>query len=665
MADNLTQPIVAQNMIDALFASNPQPMWIYDEETLDVLEVNNAACQQYGYSRTEFLELKIIQITSEDRIEDFLKHIQDNVDPQRHSHSRHRKKNNKNFPVELVAIQLTFNGIPARLVQVTDISHHVLIEEQLREARNEMQKGIEERTLEIHNTNNSLVREIEHRKEIEKMLVEREEFFRLISENMTDMIAVIDRDGNRLYNSTSYTSVIGDPEILHGTNSFDEIHPDDRERVQAIFRQTVETGIGQRTEYRFQLSNGKIRHVESLGSVILDERQNVSKVVVVSRDITDRRQTEQEVAQLATAIRAVGEAIMIIDTHDMIQFVNPAFESLTGYSAIEVIGRSPRILDSGEHDDDFFDAIFDKLRSGQSWSGTIKDRRKDGTNYIASETIAPIRSANGKIIGFVTVKRDITNQIQTEEEIRALNEDLEKRVSQRTSELEAANKELEAFSYSVSHDLRAPLRAVAGFTRILEDEHASRLNDDVRRYLGLVRKNSFQMGDLIDDLLEFSRLSRQQISKQPVDIEVLAQTVWDSLRPSWLDKEIEFMIHELPRGMADPALLKQVLVNLLSNAIKFSATRSPAIIEVGFEPERDTGQSRYFVRDNGVGFDKRYATNLFGVFQRLHHAEDYEGTGVGLAIVQRIIHRHGGLVSAESKPNEGATFSFTLESPGS
>ena len=157
------------------------------------------------------------------------------------------------------------------------------------------------------------------------MLVEREEFFRLISENMTDMIAVIDRDGNRLYNSTSYTSVIGDPEILHGTNSFDEIHPDDRERVQAIFRQTVETGIGQRTEYRFQLSNGKIRHVESLGSVILDERQNVSKVVVVSRDITDRRQTEQEVAQLATAIRAVGEAIMIIDTHDMIQFVNPAF----------------------------------------------------------------------------------------------------------------------------------------------------------------------------------------------------------------------------------------------------------------------------------------------------------------------------------------------------
>ena len=399
--------------------------------------------------------------------------------------------------------------------------------------------------------------------------------------------------------------------------------------------------------------------------MILDERQNVSKVVVVSRDITDRRQTEQEVAQLATAIRAVGEAIMIIDTHDMIQFVNPAFESLTGYSAIEVIGRSPRILDSGEHDDDFFDAIFDKLRSGQSWSGTIKDRRKDGTNYIASETIAPIRSANGKIIGFVTVKRDITNQIQTEEEIRALNEDLEKRVSQRTSELEAANKELEAFSYSVSHDLRAPLRAVAGFTRILEDEHASRLNDDVRRYLGLVRKNSFQMGDLIDDLLEFSRLSRQQISKQPVDIEVLAQTVWDSLRPSWLDKEIEFMIHELPRGMADPALLKQVLVNLLSNAIKFSATRSPAIIEVGFEPERDTGQSRYFVRDNGVGFDKRYATNLFGVFQRLHHAEDYEGTGVGLAIVQRIIHRHGGLVSAESKPNEGATFSFTLESPGS
>ncbi len=254
----------------------------------------------------------------------------------------------------------------------------------------------------------------------------------------------------------------------------------------------------------------------------------------------------------------------------------------------------------------------------------------------------------------------VEEQIKQQAEIEALNEVLEKRVEARTSELAAANEELEAFSYSVSHDLSPPLRAVAGFTKILQDDHSTKLNDDGKRFLALVRKNTHQMGDLIDDLLAFSRLSRQEISALEVDIEAITQSAWDLLKQSWSGRTIEFKIHDLPRVKADPVLLKQVLVNLLSNAIKFTRDEEKAMIEVGLQESRNNEWVTFYVRDNGVGFNEKYARNLLGVFQRLHRAEEYEGTGVGLAIVQRIIHRHGGSVSATSKPNEGATFLFSL-----
>lgn len=250
--------------------------------------------------------------------------------------------------------------------------------------------------------------------------------------------------------------------------------------------------------------------------------------------------------------------------------------------------------------------------------------------------------------------RFITERKQAEEEIRKLNEDLQRR----SSDLEEVNKELEAFSYSVSHDLRAPLRAVDGFSRILLAEHARELSDGAQRYLRRVRENTAMMGQLIDDLLTFSRLGRQPFKKQQVIPTALARQVFDDLRPEQNNRRVEVSIDELPPCDADPALLKQVFVNLLSNALKYTRSREPARIEVGYEHRN--GEVVYFVKDNGVGFDMRYVDKLFGVFQRLHRAEEYEGTGVGLAIVQRIIHRHGGRVWAHAEIDKGADFYFTL-----
>lgn len=229
-----------------------------------------------------------------------------------------------------------------------------------------------------------------------------------------------------------------------------------------------------------------------------------------------------------------------------------------------------------------------------------------------------------------------------------------------TAELKAANKELEAFSYSVSHDLRAPLRAIDGFSRIVLEDYASQLPEDGRTYLQDVRANTLQMGRLVDDLLTFSRLSRQPVNQLAVDSAQLVHQCFDELRRSQDGRHVEIRIGDLPPCQADPALLKQVWINLLANALKYTGKRESAVIEVGCQV--NDGRRVYFVKDNGVGFDMRYAHKLFGVFQRLHRAEDYEGTGVGLAIVQRIIHRHGGQVWAEARIDHGAAFFFTLDS---
>ena len=244
--------------------------------------------------------------------------------------------------------------------------------------------------------------------------------------------------------------------------------------------------------------------------------------------------------------------------------------------------------------------------------------------------------------------------------VRAAQEELEARVRHRTEELESAVKQLEGFSYSVSHDLRAPLRAITGFSRILLAEHLHELSEDAAGHLRRVAEGALQMGRLVDDLLAFARLGRTSVRRRRTDPAEIAREALVELQPEYAGRAVRISVAEVPPCQADPALLKQVYANLLSNALKFTRLRGDATIDVGCK----TGEEPpvYFVKDNGVGFDMRYAGKLFGVFQRLHRAEDYEGTGVGLAIVERIVSRHGGRVWADSGPDQGACFYFTIGS---
>jgi signal transduction histidine kinase len=340
----------------------------------------------------------------------------------------------------------------------------------------------------------------------------------------------------------------------------------------------------------------------------------------------------------------------------------PLEEGIVDFAGIPAVQKALR----GERGVEiFFDAAgHGKLAAyqpvpGYGW-GVIAEQPREAAFAVRNRHLWRILAAYG-LLGLFSaalaygILRALAQRRQTEDAILKLNRELRGRAG----ELENANKELEAFSYSISHDLRAPLRAIDGFSRILTEKHAAELPDEARRYLSRVRDNAKQMGHLIDDLLAFSRLSRQPLKTQavsPADLvrQVLAEQGQQDASPS----PAEVSVGELPPCRADPSLLKQVYSNLLANAVKFTRHRAGARIEVGCQ--NGGAETVYFVRDNGVGFDMRYADKLFGVFQRLHRAEEYEGTGVGLAIVQRIIHRHGGRVWVEAGVDQGATFYFTL-----
>ncbi len=302
---------------------------------------------------------------------------------------------------------------------------------------------------------------------------------------------------------------------------------------------------------------------------------------------------------------------------------------------------------------------------GVWWLAYLNRREKTRLEYLVGQRTAELNNANSLLARQVheTVEKAAA-LTASEERFRRLNEDLERRVQDRTAELTASNRELEAFSYSVSHDLRAPLRNISGFADLLRKRLPEHTDAESARFLNIVSTESVRLGQLIDALLVFSRLGRSELKLQPVPLAALVEKVRADLAPDIGAREVEFRLGPLPTVLADPTLLRQVFANLLSNALKFTRGRTPAIIEVGATAGPAPGERTIFVRDNGVGFDPKYTEKLFGVFQRLHHAREFEGTGIGLANVRRIIVRHGGRVWAEGALGEGATFSFTLPESG-
>jgi PAS domain S-box-containing protein len=383
------------------------------------------------------------------------------------------------------------------------------------------------------------------------------------------------------------------------------------------------------------------------------------------RDITDRKRTEN---QLRASFKEISDLKAALDEHAIvaitdpqgkITYVNDKFCAISKYSREELLGQDHRIINSGYHPGDFIRGLWATITHGKVWKGEIKNKAKDGSFYWVDTTIVPFLNEQGKPRQYVAIRADITERKAVEKKIHQLNVELEQRVAERTAQLQAANQELEAFSYSVSHDLRAPLRHVLGFVEMLQQDAGPSLSKKSLRHLATISQAAKQMGQLVDELLAFSRVGQTEMQKREVSLDRLVKEVLRDVQKETKGRNIVWAIHSLPAVRADRALLRMVLVNLISNAVKFTGTRAEAKIEIGCAPSGD-GETVIFIRDNGAGFDPRYAGKLFGVFQRLHSRDEFEGTGIGLANVQRIIHRHDGRTWAEGAVDRGATFYFSI-----
>jgi PAS domain S-box-containing protein len=385
----------------------------------------------------------------------------------------------------------------------------------------------------------------------------------------------------------------------------------------------------------------------------LHDESGSAEVCGISSDITERKKAEETLRASEELLRAVTDnspdAIYVKDSRSRWLMANPAVLRVVGRTAEQALGKTDLDLYA---DAAVGQAIIENdrrvLESGHTESFEEVADTPDGRRTFLSVK-APRRDAQGNIVGIIGISHDITERKRAEEALR-----------ESESRLAAANKELETFNYTVAHDLRAPLRHIHGFAEMLAQEAEPVLNEDAQRYLQVIRESVERMGLLLQELLNLSRLGRQELRRQPCDLHLLVQQILAELQPDLADRAIEWRITGLPTLECDPTLVRQVLWNLMANAVKFTRRRSPAVIEIA--QTLHNGVPAVLVRDNGEGFDMNYADKLFGVFQRLHRKEDFEGTGVGLAIVQRIIHKHGGVVWAEAELGRGATFYFTLQS---
>ncbi len=475
-------------------------------------------------------------------------------------------------------------------------------------------------------------------------LKESGERLRLFLENAPAALAMFDRDMRYMSVSRRWLRDydLGDRNLL-GLLHY-EVFPAISDEWKEVHRRGLAGEVLRAEADRFERADGSVQWVRWEIRPWRKAAGEVGGIVIFTEDITELKKAESLLQRYRLLAEHTRDIILFMRRDDgRLLEANASAVQAYGYTREELLALSIYSLRAPETGALIEEQLMEADRKGILFE--TLHRRKDGSIFpveVSSrgETIDGIRT-------LISVVRDITGRRLTEDALKV-----------RTSQLEAANKELESFSYSVSHDLRTPLRAIDGFSKMLAKDLEGKLDQEEQRKFNVISENTRRMGLLIDDLLSFSRLGNQPMSLSRVNVQDLVNQVWEESRAITPDRKMELIIGDLPQASGDSALLKQVLSNLLANAVKFSRRKKPAIIEIGGKSEGK--EIVYYVKDNGTGFDMKYYDKLFGVFQRLHSESEYEGTGVGLAIVQRIIYRHGGRVWAEGKIGKGATFYFSL-----
>jgi PAS domain S-box-containing protein len=608
-----------------LFELSPVPMWVYDTDSLQVLAVNDLAVEHYGYTREEFGMMSIPELYPAEDVPLLMDRIAQRVPGTLNRRLlRHRLKNGGVIEVETTSGPIVFDGHQARLVAISDVTQRRKTERALHESRQRLQT---------------------------------------ITDNVPALIAYVDADQCYRFVNKMHETWYGIPCEAYYGKTMREVLGDDRYEA---WRFQIEAALSGKTVSVERQSRSATRELVARMTCLPDigEQGKVEGIYILGYDITERKKAEEALARERTLLRQVidnlPDHIYVKDRERRYLLINaPSMKARGIASHDEIAGRStfdfypPDLAAQYDAED----------RSIMETGRTLVNReqftvQRDGQKKWHLTTKVPMRDMHGEIIGIVGINRDITEIKQGQEVIRELNALLEQRVIERTAQLEAANKELESFAYSVSHDLRAPLRSIDGFSQALIEDYRDVLDQTGAGYLQRVRNASQRMAQLIDDLLELSRITRREMHRESTDFSMLAQEIIADLRKEHPERAVEVSIMPGIRLQADANLLRIALENLIRNAWKFTGKQPHARIEVGMQKREDG--SVYFVRDNGAGFDMSYAGKLFGAFQRLHSEAEFPGTGIGLATVQRVVRRHGGSIWVEAAPGKGATFFFTI-----
>ncbi len=522
-----------------------------------------------------------------------------------------------------------------------------------------------------------------------KALKESEKRFRSYVDSAPFGVFVADNKGNYTDVNTAAALITGYSKTeLLSMNLIELIPSDGRDAAGKHFQKVVKTGQ----------SSGELSFIKKNGSLcywLVDAvKLSDNRFLGFVTDITDRKQFEEKLLKLSRTVEISPFAIVIADLEGKIEYVNKELLITGGFEDdSKIIGQPIFMFSNEEGIKRLQQEIIPALLSGKQWRGEVMVKRKDGSIFPAEMNCSVILDENGKPKNLLSYYSNITERKQAEQELAKYRKNLENVVQERTKELEIkntkvtesqqalaflledmnesseklrisneqlelANKEMEAFSYSVSHDLRAPLRAIDGFTRILMDDYVTNFDAEGKRIGSIIQLNARKMGQLIDDLLAFSRVGRTSLSSSEIDMKNMVNAVYHETTTSEDRKRVKFTIGDLTKVEGDTNMMRHVWMNLISNAIKFSAHRKQVLISVSCQIEEN--KLTYCIKDNGAGFNMKYKDKLFGVFQRLHSEKEFEGTGVGLALVQRIINRHGGEVWANGEVDKGATFYFSL-----
>jgi PAS domain S-box-containing protein len=632
-----------------LFEHNPMPMLIYERATLQMLAINEAFLEHYGYRPGEVLAMRLTDLYPDDEKAKIAELI-----PQLHGHANvgewyHRKHDGTFITNVVFSHDLEYQGRNARVAVMADITE---------------------------------------RKQAEEALRRSEEQFRLIMENLADLVAVLDLNGNRLYNSPSYQGILGDTEKLRGTSSFDQIHTEDRARVQQAFHETVRTGIGQCMEYRMVDQHNRIRHIESQGSVIRNTQGLVSQVVVVSRDVTERREAERALRESEQKYRELvmlANSIILRWSRDgRIAFLNEFGQRFFGYTAAEICGRHVvgTIVPAGGSSGQNLPSLIDEICTNPvAFEQSINENmRRNGEHVWIAWTNRVVRDGSGQVAEILSIGVDITARKRVEEELRAMQASLEERVLLRTTELaeakeraESADRLKSAFLATMSHELRTPLNSIIGFTGIMLQGLAGPLNAEQTKQLGMVQTSARHLLSLINDVLDISKIEAGQleIRAAPFDLRASLEKVISLIKPLADKKGLAMRVSvsaDINQTFSDRLRVEQVLLNLLNNAVKFTerggvTLEARLIADYPFSNQptpRPAAQLR--VTDTGMGIKPDDMKKIFQPFRQIDSGltRQHDGTGLGLVICRRLADLLGGEVSAASTWGQGSVFTFVL-----